>query len=323
MCNAGGSLGRLGRRRPGWGSMRGEWRSWLEKRHAAWLKARSRGFRTPASMSVLFLPAASNDGKDVATDAASIVPMASAEAVLEHTKLPVAPDGLAIAEERLQGSVLGTKVPGWEERLDLLHNSCPPRKRGYDHYVKFTPSAGRVLEAASSVTGIPTDHLLVAALAASLSFAQRISEVKLTLIVPMRDGPGHGQAVSNLASTRHLSVWAQERSLFDIAFELSSRFRRRDWHTCQLLDDNGDRLFINLRGIPAFDGAVPVIEPQDTTRKPTRFVRNIVEMFADQETLHSWTMWMGLREDVDASAFSRALRKALWGLATCPLNPLD
>lgn len=357
MCNAGGLEE----------SAHFEWLSFeneADLRHAAWLKARSRGFRTPASMSVLFLPAASNDGKDVAylqiavnhavTDAASIVPMvadllefhraakvlghgsngsngsngtgdleASAEAVLEHTKLPVAPDGLAIAEERLQGSVLGTKVPGWEERLDLLHNSCPPRKRGYDHYVKFTPSAGRVLEAASSVTGIPTDHLLVAALAASLSFAQRISEVKLTLIVPMRDGPGHGQAVSNLASTRHLSVWAQERSLFDIAFELSSRFRRRDWHTCQLLDDNGDRLFINLRGIPAFDGAVPVIEPQDTTRKPTRFVRNIVEMFADQETLHSWTMWMGLREDVDASAFSRALRKALWGLATCPLNPLD
>ena len=56
-------------------------------------------------------------------------------------------------------------------------------------------------------------------------------EVKLTLIVPMRDGPGHGQAenvneeterkklkhpkswqaVGNLASTRHLSVWTQSR----------------------------------------------------------------------------------------------------------------
>ncbi|CAK9096541.1 Hypothetical protein (Fragment), partial [Durusdinium trenchii] len=177
--------------------------------------------------------------------------------------------------------------------------------------------------AASTGTGIPTDHLLVAALAASLGSAAKLDEVKLTLIVPMRDGPGHGQAVANLASTRHLSVWTRSRSLFDIALELSSRFRRRDWHMCHLLDDDGDRLFINLRGIPAFDGATPVIEPQDTTRRPTRFVRNIVEMFADQETLHSWTLWMGLREDVDANAFSRALRKALWGLATKPLDLLE
>ena len=334
-----------------------EWLSFeseADLRHAAWLKARSRGFRTPASMSVLFLPAsASSSGEDCAylqiavnhavTDAACIVPMvadllefhraartlsegtdveAGALAVLEKCQLP-AVDGMAIAQERLQSAVLGTKVSGWEERMDMLHNSCPPRKRGYDHYVKLTPAAGRVLEAAANVTGIPTDHLLVAALATALGFAQKLTEVKLTLIVPMRDGPGHGQAVSNLASTRHLSVSTLQRSLFDVAFDLSSRFRRREWHTCQLLDDNGDRLFINLRGIPAFDGASPVIEPQDTTRKPTRFVRNIVEMFADQETLHSWTMWMGLREDVDANAFSRALRKALWGLATNPLSPLD
>lgn len=326
-----------------------------EMRHAAWLKARSRGFKTPASISVLSLPgSASNTGKDSAylhiavnhavTDAACIVPLvadllelhraaktltssddleAAATAALERCQLPEAPDGLAIAQARLRSAVLGTKVEGWEEQLDLAQNSCPPRKRGYDHYVKLAPSAGRMLEAASTGTGIPTDHLLVAALAASLGSAAKLDEVKLTLIVPMRDGPGHGQAVANLASTRHLSVWIRSRSLFDIALELSSRFRRRDWHMCHLLDDDGDRLFINLRGIPAFDGATPVIEPQDTTRRPTRFVRNIVEMFADQETLHSWTLWMGLREDVDANAFSRALRKALWGLATKPLDLLE
>ncbi|CAE7326836.1 unnamed protein product [Symbiodinium necroappetens] len=147
----------------------------------------------------------------------------------------------------------------------------------------------------------------------------------------MRDGPGHGQAVANLASTRHLSVRLRGRSLIDIALDLSMRFRRRDWQLSQLLDDDGDRLFINLRSIPVFDGASPVIEPQDTTRSPTRFVRNIVEMFADQElqfcsgqtgkvwklrskeTLYSWTLWLGLREDVCGEAFSRALRRALWG----------
>ncbi|CAE7370805.1 unnamed protein product [Symbiodinium natans] len=156
---------------------------------------------------------------------------------------------------------------------------------------------------------------MVAALAAALSSAANLAQVKLSLIVPMRDGPGQGQAVANLASTRHLNVWVRGRSLIEIALDLSMRFRRRDWHISQLLEDDGDRLFINLRSIPVFDGASPVIEPQDTTRSPTRFVRNIVEMFADQETLYSWTLWLGLRDDVCGEAFSRALRKALWGRA--------
>lgn len=323
--------------------------------HAAWLKARSRGFKPPASISVLLLKSASSAGKDLAylhvavnhavTDAACIVPLvadllalhdaarecngdggdleASARAALARSALPPAPDGLQIAQARLSTALLPELIEGLDDRLDLAHNGCPPRKRGYDHYVKLLPNAGRVLEAAAGVTGIPTDHLLVAALASALSSAANLAQVKLSLIVPMRDGPGHGQAVANLASTRHLSVRLRGRSLIDIALDLSMRFRRRDWQLSQLLDDDGDRLFINLRSIPVFDGASPVIEPQDTTRSPTRFVRNIVEMFADQETLYSWTLWLGLREDVCGEAFSRALRRALWGFATSPLRALE
>ncbi|CAE7209872.1 unnamed protein product [Symbiodinium sp. CCMP2456] len=274
-------------------------------------------------------------GRVTPTDAACIVPLvadllalhdaarecngdggdleASARAALARSALPPAPDGLQIAQARLSTALLPELIEGLDDRLDLAHNGCPPRKRGYDHYVKLLPNAGRVLEAAAGVTGIPTDHLLVAALASALSSAANLAQVKLSLIVPMRDGPGHGQAVANLASTRHLSVRLRGRSLIDIALDLSMRFRRRDWQISQLLDDDGDRLFINLRSIPVFDGASPVIEPQDTTRSPTRFVRNIVEMFADQETLYSWTLWLGLREDVCGEAFSRALRRALWG----------
>ncbi|CAE7816528.1 tycC [Symbiodinium sp. CCMP2592] len=323
--------------------------------HAAWLKARSRGFKPPASISVLLLKSVSSVGKDLAylhvavnhavTDAASIVPLvadllalhdaaresngdggdleASARAALARSALPPAPDGLQIAQARLSTALLPELIEGLDDRLDLAHNGCPPRKRGYDHYVKLLPNAGRILEAAAGVTGIPTDHLLVAALASALSSAANLAQVKLSLIVPMRDGPGHGQAVANLASTRHLSVRIRGRSLIDIALDLSMRFRRRDWQISQLLDDDGDRLFINLRSIPVFDGASPVIEPQDTTRSPTRFVRNIVEMFADQETLYSWTLWLGLREDVCGEAFSRALRRALWGFATSPLRALE
>ena len=96
----------------------------------------------------------------------------------------------------------------------------------------------RKRQAAASSTGIPTDHLLVAALAASLQVAAKLKEaiadsflpifihfmliallfalmsfikiirtnalapeVKLSLIVPMRDGPGHGQAQGPLHSS--------------------------------------------------------------------------------------------------------------------------
>ncbi|CAJ1450936.1 unnamed protein product [Effrenium voratum] len=251
MCEAGGAEE----------SAHFEWlnfESEADMRHAAWLKARSRGFRLPASISVLTLPgSASSTGRDSAylhiavnhavTDAAAIVPLvadllelhraartlaasedleASAGAALRSCRLPPAPDGLAIAEARLRHAVLDKREDeGWEDRLDLAHNSCPPRKRGYDHYVKLAPSAGRLLEAGAGVTGVPTDHLMVAALTVALSVAAKMPEVKLSLIVPMRDGPGHGQAVANLASTRHLSVWVQGRSLFDVASDLSTRFR--------------------------------------------------------------------------------------------------
>merc|ERR1712238_307245 len=90
---------------------------------------------------------------------------------------------------------------------------------------------------------------------------------------------------------------------------------------CDALVDDGDRVFINVRGIPVFDGATPVIEKVDTKRKPTKFVRNYIEMFADQESLEQWTLWMGIRDDFDGSALARAMRRIIWGLATTPLQP--
>ncbi|CAE8635215.1 unnamed protein product [Polarella glacialis] len=377
-----------------------------ELRHAAWMRARSRGFKPPASIAVLVLSggnkagpteAASNseDGStglcdDIAylhvsvnhavTDAASIMPLvsdllelhraaqvlsptngtatngiatngtaingtaangtatnstaavgaarlgleASAEAALAAAELSPAPNGLAISEERLRRTLQPeTAAVGSDDRLDLAHCAFAASRRGYDHYVKLLPGAGRVMEAAASVVGIPRDHLLVTALVAAFSQAAGVSEVKLSLIIPNRDGPGQGQAVANLANTRHLSVWTKDRSLFAIALDLSSRLRRREWQLCDLINDDGDRLFINLRAIPDFQGAKPVIEAVDTIRNLTHSVRNIVEMFADQETEETWTMWMGVRNDLDATELSKALKKALWGLAVDPLGQLE
>lgn len=351
-----------------------EWRVFqleADRQHDCWLKARSRGFNTPASISVLILaPARADAEKDPAspavlstpndtvsahlhvavnhavTDAASIVPLVSdllelhreakrliserpeendlealSKMLLETANLPPAPNGMALMEARLKKAILPAVGPSTQgdDRLDLAHVAFAPRRRGYDHYTKLLPKAGQILEAASAVMGIPTDHLLVAALTAAFSRTTGRSEVKLSLIVPMRDGPGHGQAVANMATTRHVEIWTKGRSLFAISLDLSNRLRRREWHLSNLAEDEGDRLFINLRSIPSFHGAAPVIEPQNVNRSPTGFVRNMVEMFADQELIDAWTFWMGIRDDVDGALFTKALRKILWDLATDPL----
>merc|ERR1719272_2495550 len=107
-----------------------------------------------------------------------------------------------------------------------------------------------MLEAGAAVIGVPTDHLLVTAIAAAYASASGCGEVKLSLIVQMRDGHGNGQCVANLATTRHLTVQFRDRSLVAIALELSQRLRRREWDFFDVLGDDGDRIFINVRGIP-------------------------------------------------------------------------
>ena len=44
---------------------------------------------------------------------------------------------------------------------------------------------------------------------------------------------------------------------------------------------------------------------KDFCCKGSDILKNTLLRVHTQETLHSWTMWMGLREDVDANAFSR------------------
>lgn len=362
-----------------------------ELHRAAWLRARSRGFRLPASIAILVLaegrasncssdgsrdadvkPDGTSDtckGQGVAylhiavnhavTDAASIVPLVAdilelhkvaraaraaspsgsgvgmkaagfadsqvqAIVALAAAALPPALDGLEVQHSRLCNALLSpVSSGGVDSTIDLAHNAFHPRRRGYDHYIKLLPGACRVLDVASRVLGAPADHLLVVALAAAFGQISGRADVKLSLIVPMRDARGENQVVANLATTRHLSIFiGGGRSLVSVALELSARLRRREWTLCDVLGDDGDRFFINVRGIPGFEGATPVMEAVDTARKPTRFVRNLIEMFADQETADSWTLWMGIREDLDGSALARALQRVLWGMAVDPLENL-
>lgn len=239
------------------------------------------------------------------------------EEVLEAASLPNLPNGMAVQQQRLQRGLRGEG----QDAIDFAHGVYTPRRGGYDHYIRLMPGAIRVLEAGAAVLGVPADHLLIVALAVAYGrVAEQHKKVKISLIVPNRDAVGEGHLVGNMATTRHLELWVAGRSLLQVALDLSQKLRRRDWGLCDVIEDDGNCVFVNLRAISRLDGGSPEIEKIDTYRAGTRSCRNAVEMFADQETADQWTLAMGLREDVDGASFAEALKRALWGVATDPLS---
>eukprot|EP00927_Polykrikos_kofoidii_P042626 TRINITY_DN36659_c0_g1_i1.p1 TRINITY_DN36659_c0_g1~~TRINITY_DN36659_c0_g1_i1.p1 ORF type:complete len:1588 (+),score=250.17 TRINITY_DN36659_c0_g1_i1:219-4766(+) len=344
-----------------------------ELKQAAWLRARSRGFKPPASIAVLVLKrdnskacdendsnasAAASLGLGVdeddvaflhvavnhaASDAASIVPIVTdllelhraarsllstmrspktlgelATLALERAALPPAPNGLALSQSRLAATLLCRDT---DDSLDLSYNCFFVRRRGCDHYVRLRAGAVRMLEIGTVVIGIPLDHLFVAVIAVAFAEIAHRDDVRLSLTVPMRDGMGEGQSVGNFASSRHLLLRIAGRSLLAVCLELSQRIRRREWSGYDVMDSSDDRVYINLRGIPKFDGAAPVMEKVNTGRFTSGSVKNIMEMFVDQETDKSWALSIGIQHDLDGNAFARALRRAVQATVASPLSP--
>lgn len=242
-----------------------------------------------------------------------------ADMAAEIAALPRAPNGLALQQDRLRSALDPESVK--PDAQDITHGTFAPRRRGYDHYVRMKHGAVTLLQAGSAIIGVPPDHLLVTITAAAFACISGQEEVKLSLIVPMRDGTGEGSCLGNLATTRHMSVWFGKRSLLSVALDLSQRLRRREWELNDLIGDDGDRLFINVRDIPKFEGATSVMEDVDTKRATTRFVRNVMEMFVDKEKETSWAFIIGIRDDLSGDRFGQALRKTLWSIATEPLGP--
>lgn len=335
-----------------------------EVRNESWLRARSRGFKPPASIAVLELKEnadASGEESDrgargeafrrqrvflsiavnhAVCDNASIVAlysdlMALHEAalkcctpvgttvatidpgtVLEVASLPPLPNSMEVQQRRLVG---GLQAQG-HDALDFAHSVFHPRRPGYDHYVRLLAGASRLLAAGAAVMGVPQDHLLIVALAVAYGRAAEVSEVKVSLIVPNRDAAGEGRLVGNFANVRHLTIWVKGQSLMSIAVDMSQRLRRREWRLCDVVGDDGDRLFVNLRGLPRFDGGSPEMERVDINRATTRCCGNVVEMFADQESVDQWTFSMGMRNDIDGTNFAKALKSVLWTLVMDPLS---
>merc|ERR1711924_317688 len=105
-----------------------------------------------------------------------------------------------------------------------------------------------------------------------------------------------------------------------VALDLSTWLRRREWHLCDVIDEDGDRLFVNVRDIPKLEGAAAVMEDVNTKSSKTRFVRNVMEMFVDRESAKSWAFSIGIREDLNGQSFAQALKQALWKMAVEPLG---
>lgn len=247
-----------------------------------------------------------------------------AAAALRRAALPPVPNGLAVQEARLAAALLPKRqdlVPTLPHAVDIANQAFPTKRPGYDHYVRLLSGGCRVLEAGSGVLGVPTDHLLVVAIAVAYATLAHLAEVKLMLIVPMRDGWGEERAIANFASTRCLALSLTGRTLFAAALDLSRRLRRREWDLTDPLEDHRDSIFINVRDLPKLGGASAVVEPVNTKRRSTRQVRNAMEMFVDKESSQSWTLSIGLRYDLQGDEFSRALRSCLWRAAVEPLGP--
>lgn len=260
---------------------------------------------------------------DAAVKVESTGPQAShigelADKALEVADLPPMPDGMALQQVRLEHALSPSHGAG--DAQDLAHNIFCPRRRGYDHYVRLMEGACALLEVGSATIGVPPDHLLVTAIAAAFACISKQLEVKISLIVPMRDGAGEGQVIGNLATTRHLELWFGGRSSLAVALDLSTRLRRREWHLCDVIDEDGDRLFVNVRDIPKLEGAAAVMEDVNTKSSKTRFVRNVMEMFVDRESAKSWAFSIGIREDLNGQSFAQALKQALWNMAVEPLG---
>lgn len=197
------------------------------------------------------------------------------------------------------------------------------RYSGYDHYIRILPGAISVLSAAAKNLGCPRDHLLVVIVAAAFARMSKQDVVKLTLIVPMRDGPGETHIVSNLSTTADMNLRTAGRSLIGLAFEASRRLRLREWDVPPIPSE-GDRVFVNLRIAASFPGASPVPDSVDTRRNATHTVRNLLEMFIDDEQHEGggYLFSLGVKAGLDGSEFAKKIESVIRDLALAPLAPV-
>eukprot|EP00928_Gymnodinium_smaydae_P009472 TRINITY_DN13556_c0_g1_i2.p1 TRINITY_DN13556_c0_g1~~TRINITY_DN13556_c0_g1_i2.p1 ORF type:complete len:1474 (+),score=319.90 TRINITY_DN13556_c0_g1_i2:309-4424(+) len=228
-------------------------------------------------------------------------------------ELPALASPIAMLSRRLRAALSGEG----EDAVDFAQGSFSVRSEGYDHFVVLELSASRLLDLACHSIGVPMDHLILSCIVCAYARISGLTEVRVTAIVPMRDGLGESNMVGNIASTRCVHVPLGHRSLVGVALEVSRRLRLRLWSATPVPDDENG-VFLNVRSCPSFPGATVVADQIDMEMARTNYVGCALGMYVDQDEERGWILSAGLRSDLDGSAFGDAMRSVLYGLALDP-----
>jgi len=188
------------------------------------------------------------------SDASAFVPLRSdlvslylEESTGQPVCLPELPDGLPVLSARFSAALTlgGGELPdaapylgGWESSL--------PIGWGYRRMIHVRKGAGAALQSACNMLHIPSDVMLIVALACALARCDRLGVVRLTLTVPMRDGPSEGAMVGLFSDWRDLDVCTHElQTLLSVAQQTTDTVRERRWSRGRVAQTS-QRLLVNL-----------------------------------------------------------------------------
>eukprot|EP00927_Polykrikos_kofoidii_P029604 TRINITY_DN25586_c0_g1_i1.p1 TRINITY_DN25586_c0_g1~~TRINITY_DN25586_c0_g1_i1.p1 ORF type:complete len:1584 (-),score=293.41 TRINITY_DN25586_c0_g1_i1:338-4807(-) len=261
------------------------------------------------------------------------------------------PDAVDVLGQRLDEAFSMAGLQRSSGQLPYVGGWEPDKQRvwGYQRLVRIHAGAATALRQASDVLGLPTDLLLLSALAMAVALAVVPAEeeaaaaaaaagaavvVPLTVTAPMRDELGEAACVGCFTDWREIDVRVHlSETLLSVAMRIADSIRGRRWLR-GVIADTHTRVLVNL--VPAhsstdrgFEHRVDLgcCRPPARSGVVFRTVERAMEVQGWQlENDKGWTL--SLRLDGNryppewAADFSEALRLLIERLATEPLTPV-
>ncbi|CAK0852080.1 unnamed protein product [Prorocentrum cordatum] len=165
-------------------------------------------------------------------------PVPDALGILERRFLaafPAKPGG-AVSEE-------ASYVAGWASSA-----AGGPAPWGHRRLLKVGQGAGSALQRASEALNVPLDVLFIVSIVCALARCDQMPVVRLTLTVPMRDGPDEGSLVGFFTDWRNVDVQTHAlQSLLSVALQATEALRSRSWSR-GTVSETSHRILVNLVG---------------------------------------------------------------------------
>jgi len=251
--------------------------------------------------------------------------------------LPPIPDALELLERRLRSALLhpsdgdggaegGLYIGGWESET--------ASSWGYRRMIRVRQSAGLALRHACEVLQLPQDVALMVALACCIARCDGERIVRLTLTVPMRDGPGEAAVTGLFADWRDLDIHTHPlQSLLSVMHQVAEDVRRRRWRRCDVAQVS-QRILFNLVGsqLASSDRGFSPVEEVGSMRPPlphrqvyTSLTRPL-EVQGWQTGAAEWTLVLRLRGNRYppswARKFAGSLERVIQEVSQNPLAPV-